>query len=90
MKPKCAPFTPEEVASINEFQACDIFHPFTCASGSRTDAAHGGGPGKLVARESGMFCPSCDYTQACVHDMMADGSWRAIARSHPFYKEPSP
>lgn len=60
-----AKFTPSEVASINAFQAAGLFHPFTCDK-CRTD---------LVAREDGLFCPACPYTQIWAHSFMSDWSW---------------
>lgn len=67
-----APFTPEQVAALNQFQRLDWIHPFTCGSGNRTDADHLDGEGVLVATEAGWICPYCDYTQVWAHAMMAD------------------
>ncbi len=58
---KKAPFTSDEVDSINAFQQSGIFHPFTCGGGDRT--SHPDGEGRLVAVEAGVKCPYCDYTQ---------------------------
>jgi hypothetical protein len=68
-----APFTAEQVASLNGYQASGTFLEFTC---------HGDGcPAAdeqpvLVAAEDGWHCPACTYTQDWAHEMMADGSWR--------------
>lgn len=63
-----APFTPEQVESLNGFQKCGCVHPFTCGGDKcRSD---------LVATEEGWVCPNCDYTQNWAHEFMADGSWR--------------
>ena len=35
-----APWTDEQVAALNRFQRNGRFHPFTCGSGNRHDAAH--------------------------------------------------
>jgi len=57
-----APFTPDEITRINNYQTSG-YHPFTCGSvDCRAD---------LVATESGMLCPVCGYLQGWVHDWMA-------------------
>lgn len=62
-----APFTPEQVESLNGFQRCGCFHPFTCGK-CRND---------LIATEQGWVCQNgCDYTQDWAHDFMADNSWK--------------
>lgn len=63
-----APFTPDQVASINAYQISGVFHPFTCGSeGCGFD---------LKAIEGTLECPKCDYTQDWVHAWMADWSWK--------------
>ncbi len=69
--PVQAPFTPEQVAAMNAFQARGDFHPFTCGSGNRGDAAHLDGEGRLVATADGWVCPYCDYRQDWAHGEMA-------------------
>lgn len=66
-----APFTPEQVESLNRFQASARYHPFTCGND------HFGGGVALFAREDGWFCkqPECDYRQTWAHAFMADGFW---------------
>lgn len=64
-----APFTPDQVASLNGFQESGVFHPFTCGGEHcRND---------LVAKEDGWHCPasSCEYEQDWAHDFMANWSW---------------
>jgi hypothetical protein len=68
-------FTPEEVASLNAYQNERVFHPFTCASGNRTDSNHLDGEGVLLATEDGWTCPFCPYTQNWAHNWMKDWSW---------------
>lgn len=63
-----APFTAEQVRSINGFQKAGIFHPLTCGND--------GCDADLVVRFEGMRCPACGYEQDWVHDFMADGTWR--------------
>jgi hypothetical protein len=67
-----APFTPDQVAALNDFQKSPHFHPFTCGSGNRTDVAHLDGEGILVATVEGWLCPFCDYRQSWAHEFMAD------------------
>lgn len=64
-----APFKPEQVSSLNSFQRCPLFHPFTCACGS-----------DLVAGEAGWHCPRCPYTRDWAYSGMADGSWERSVR----------
>lgn len=63
-----APWTAEEVKSLNEFQQCDAWHPFTC----------GKCRANLVATALGWRCNTfaCDYIQDWAHDWMANGKWR--------------
>lgn len=74
-----APFTPEQVKALNEFQNRVDWHPFTC-DGDRQDEAHkayqakhGGDFGQLVATAEGWVCPVCDYKQSWAHDFMEEG-----------------
>ena len=69
-----APFTPEQVKSLNGFQNSELWHPFTCGN---DDCPH---PpfehSNLVAREDGWHCPRCNYRQNWAHKFMADFSWK--------------
>ena len=49
-----APFTPEQVAGLNNYQNRGELHPFTCRCGRN-----------LLATVTGWVCdgPGCDYTQ---------------------------
>ena len=75
-----APWSPEEVTSINDFQESGVMHPFTCGSGQRTDASHNHQGGTLVATTNGWICPYCSYTQDWCHEFMANGLWREMQR----------
>ena len=66
-----APFTAEQVASLNGYQRSGTFHEFTCGN-DECPVVHA----TLVAAEDGWHCPSCTYTQDWAHNWMADGSWR--------------
>jgi len=66
-----APWTPAQVATLNEFQRRGGVHPFTCGGD------HAPGSPVLVAREDGWHCPQpygepCDYRQDWAHAFMAD------------------
>lgn len=63
-----APWTEEQVASLNAYQASGRYHPFTCAN--RSEPGHQerhGDLGVLVATKDGWICPDCDYTQDWAH-----------------------
>lgn len=65
-----APWTPEQVAALNEFQRRGQFHPFTCGGD------HVPGSPVLVAREDGWHCSDpygegCAYRQNWAHSFMA-------------------
>lgn len=64
-----APFTKEQVDSLNGFQRSGIVHPFTCGTEEcRAD---------LVATKDGWICDYCHlHKQDWAHDFMADGSWK--------------
>lgn len=64
-----APWTDEQVAALNRWQACDWVHPFTCGNRGDQDHEHTGGD-ILVATNAGWQCTSCDYTQNWAHDFM--------------------
>ncbi|WP_037616379.1 hypothetical protein [Streptomyces aureus] len=63
-----APWTPEQVAALNAFQAHSGMHPFTCGNDHATPDLH------LVAHEDGWHCwlPNCHYRQDWAHAFMAD------------------
>ena len=74
-----APWTDEQVEALNRYQQERWFHPFTCASGNRTDAAHTDGEGILRATNNGWECPFCDYRQDWAHDfMLKPCPWRPV------------
>jgi hypothetical protein len=62
-----APFTPEQVAALNTYQANGRTHPYTCAN--RGDGRHRTTTdlGVLVATAAGWVCRDCDYTQDWAH-----------------------
>jgi hypothetical protein len=62
--------TQDQINSFNEYQGAGFMHPFTCPE------AHLEGR-DLVAREDGLHCPHCDYTQDWAHPWMLDWEWKA-------------
>lgn len=62
-----APWTPDQVAALNEFQHLGQFHPFTCGNSSHMEVSP-----VLVATVEGWQCPSgCGYTQDWAPEFMA-------------------
>lgn len=77
-----APFTPDQVASLNAYQVAGVMHPFTCGGGHSPRGPVPGCSGiRLIAAEGGWRCASdtCDYRQDWAHSFMADWSWRGLA-----------
>lgn len=64
-----APWTDDQVESLNQYQASGVCHPFTCGTEKcRAD---------LVATKEGWVCPqNCGYTQQWAHAWMMDWSWK--------------
>jgi len=76
-----APFTPEQVEALNEFQKSGIMHPFTCGPSKilhEPQIRHPecekskGGEGILIATKDGWVCPCGNFTQNWAHAFMAD------------------
>lgn len=62
-----APFTDDQVASLNVYQADRVAHPFTCGGAECREV--------LRATPRGWVCPGCDYRQEWAHSFMADWTW---------------
>lgn len=77
-----APFSEDQVNSLNGFQQSGVMHEFTCANrhtpihGIRTPNPHD----VLIATTEGWRCEVCDYTQDWAHNFMADWSWTKIEK----------
>ena len=78
-----APFSPEQVKLLNEYQEMGIMHPFTCGGqpmefededGKFTENSRDQCPneGLLIATKQGWVCPCGKYTQDWAHDFMLD------------------
>jgi hypothetical protein len=61
------PFTNDQVASLNAYQAAGSAHPFTCGTDGCREV--------LRAERDGWCCPRCGYSQDWAHVFMADWSW---------------
>jgi hypothetical protein len=71
-----APWTADEVASLNEYQDSTTTTQFSC----NNHGLHGSAKVRLLATVVGWIClePGCDYTQNWAHPSMADGTWRDL------------
>jgi hypothetical protein len=69
-----APWTPEQVQNLNDYQKSGKMHPFTCEYRGDHYSVN---DGILVATPSGWECPYkyCDYAQFWAHDWMASRVW---------------
>ena len=68
-----APFTPEQVESLNDYQESGVFHPYTHL---RDD---GGNEEVLIAAGDGWHCPEhSSYVQDWAWSWSVDGSWRSL------------
>lgn len=76
-----APFDEQQIASIDGFQACPEFHPYTCCNHqsmrSRTN---------MLAYRAGLVCPNCGRLQKWAWDFSADGSWKETAEKVSRYR----
>jgi hypothetical protein len=73
-----APFTRDEVWSLNAYQDAQIFHPYTCPN---CDILRWGSNMRLVATALGWVCRNtrengCQYVQYWAHDWTADWRWK--------------
>jgi hypothetical protein len=71
-----APWTPEEVASLNGYQASGAGPRFTCGDNSCREPDRLAGRTVLRAAEDGWRCDSCGYTQDWALTLMTDWSWQ--------------
>jgi hypothetical protein len=75
-----APFTPDQVASLNAYQRSGTFHEFTCGSDNCHAVVVYDSKAILHASPKGWKCPftNCDYTQDWAYDWMADWTWKTM------------
>ena len=67
-----APFTSEQVESLNAYQSSGAFHPYTCDCGR-----------VLRAVPAGLECPWCRRVQAWAHEFTVNGEWRGAGEERP-------
>lgn len=60
-----APFTKEQVDSLNGFQKHGHSHPFTCTCGNT-----------MKATTEGWMCGDHGFVQFWAHEFAADNSWK--------------
>lgn len=77
-----APFSADQVDSLNLYQQEGYFHPFTCGScrdqmGTR-DPDGSFNDRVLIATPTGWVCPVCGYTQPWAWGWMADWRWKDL------------
>jgi hypothetical protein len=86
-----APFSADQVASLNGYQASGVFHEFTCGNDS-CPALDFDIKMTLEARTDGWHCQAsgCGYAQDWAHAFMADGSWRELSRPLPWPERGEP
>jgi len=72
-------WTEEQVLSLNDYQRCGMWHPFTCGNSHDGDR-------DLVATPTGLKCPGCAYTQYWAHGFMLDRSWEKQLDASPMHK----
>lgn len=75
-----APWSADQVASLNGYQHSGAFHPFTCSGGGGPHSDRPGRSSVLVVDEDGWRCPveGCTHHQHWAHAFMADWSWKAL------------
>ena len=78
-----APFTDDQVASLNAYQESEYVHPYTCGADFCHDRDVIGEDFPLAADRAGLHCiggSGCDYRQEWAHAWTADWSWRTAER----------
>jgi hypothetical protein len=71
-----APWTEDQVASLNAYQADPPFHPYTCFFDGGIQHGDLGSETRLVAHADGWHCPECSYTQDWAQSSLADWRWQ--------------
>lgn len=68
-----APWTDDQVASLNAYQASDAYHPFTGERGPKGEEV------TLIATPSGWVeSEGGSVVQTWAHDFMANLAWKAL------------
>lgn len=75
MEKVVAPWTQDQVKSLNEYQKSGVMHPFTGVNENAPD----GEDDLLIATEDGWVSKyTPDYKQDWAYEFMVDGSWKEI------------
>jgi hypothetical protein len=69
-----APWSKDQVESINAYQSSKFIHPFTCGS----EIVHKYPESILEADLYALHCKKCSYLQSWVYSFMADWSWKIL------------
>lgn len=67
-----APWTDDQVTSLNAFQADGRMHEFTCNWGHHCLVR------SLTATKDGWVCKGCPYKQAWAYDWMCNWEWKGM------------
>jgi len=67
-----APWSEDQVKSLNAFQRSKNVHPYTCGGDNCREV--------LFATKAGWVCRKCEYTQDWALDFMANWVWKKLAR----------
>lgn len=69
-----APFTPEQVEALNEYQESNFMHAFTCGRSGEAGCLNGGKDQNrdLIATCDGWVCPCGNYKQDWAHAFTED------------------
>ena len=72
-----APWTEDQVASLNAYQKCRAYHPYTCGAEGCHDPVRSHSSGVLRATRDGWVCDICEkWHQDWAHKFTTDWSWR--------------
>ena len=72
-----APWLPEQVESLNGFQASGVAHEFTCGNSTCRSSDGLSRRPALRAAEDGWHCDCCGYVQDWAFVFMTDWAWLA-------------
>jgi hypothetical protein len=73
-----APFSEDQLASVNAYQACGVLPPFRCISDSCP--RRGRARSVLHCEPEGLYCtaPGCGYQQDWAPEFMANWVWKQL------------
>lgn len=86
INPTChAPWTDEQIESINNYQQSGCWFELTCGTLEKHPKENSPFdtectfpiPGVLIATRDYLYCPLCDYKQYWVFENLTDNTWQA-------------